>query len=426
MADRENVLFNDKHVLICIESHLSDPNYRSYLKELEFIKSNFCGVVLSELSTLNNCSSDVIIYMGGDIEWNCRFFDDDNKQVYIIKELSYNNHTSHKVITIGEVPINVHNIGVYFRNFFSQEKDHFDLINKAHTFQSLKESNKKGTAFRKGIYLSNVEEDLNESKFHLLRCSTNLNGPTDNFKTPDYEIINKINDVCQHFFEQKVEMNHVLAQIYQNVTRDDTKERKARIKEHSDKTKDMPRNGLICFCTFYKDYSNNKFNSDELQHIHHSDNNHHVDANSYDFHYNNSSVLMRLRFKLKDTVIDPSYKPQFDVTLYPNSVFMMSLNTNRLYTHEIVPSVLPIDKIPIRMGYVARCSKTKAVFKDGQTYIVEDYEDKCNYIKLERPSDNDIKELREIYLKENKSTEMITYGNIYFSMNNGDYEKPNI
>ena len=48
----------------------------------------------------------------------------------------------------------------------------------------------------------------------------------------------------------------------------------------------------------------------------------------------------------------------------------MSLDSNRLYTHEIIPSSLPIEKLPIRMGYVIRCSKTKALYNDGKTYLI--------------------------------------------------------
>src|SRR5690606_15009020 len=101
------------------------------------------------------------------------------------------------------------------------------------------------------------------------------------------------------------------------------------------------------FCTFYKDFMNKKFD------------------------INGTSVLTKLRFRLKKTVTDSDLVKSFDVVLYPNSVFMISLSTNRLYTHEIIPSVLPIDRIPVRMGYVIRCSKTKAVYKDDKTYMYQ-------------------------------------------------------
>src|SRR4029079_302177 len=126
-------------------------------------------------------------------------------------------------------------------------------------------------------------------------------------------------------------------------------EKKAKIKKHSDKTKDMPLNGLIVFCTFYKDHLNNK-------NIQKSKN------DAFDYCYKDTSVLTRLRFELKKTVNNSNLKRKFDVILYPNSVFIMSLSTNRLYTHEIVPSTLPIDMIPTRMGYVVRCSKMDAIY----------------------------------------------------------------
>ena len=83
-----------------------------------------------------------------------------------------------------------------------------------------------------------------------------------------------------------------------------------------------------------------------------------------------TSILTRLQFKLKYPEKYPHHTPSFDVTLYPNSLFIISLETNRLYTHEIKPSCLPIEQIPTRIGYVMRCSKTLALHKDDQTYIV--------------------------------------------------------
>ena len=76
------------------------------------------------------------------------------------------------------------------------DKDYFELLEKEHLFQTLSESNKPGNAYRSGIYLTKVEEDKEEDllRFNLLRCSTNLDGGTDNFKAVDYEIINKVNN----------------------------------------------------------------------------------------------------------------------------------------------------------------------------------------------------------------------------------------
>ena len=281
-------------------------------------------------------------------------------------------------------------------------------MNKEHQFQLLTESNKPGQSYRKGLYLSKVEENNDGVNFHLLRCSTNLNGPTDNFRQTDNEIINKVNHISQYFFEQKTDLNHVLAQIYNNTTVDG-KEKKATIKEHSDKTKDMPGNGLMAFCTFYH------FDED-VKDVKKSNN------DKYDYCYKDTSVLTKLRFKLKECVNEPTLVKKFDVVLYPNSVFLMSLTTNRLYTHEIVPSHLPIEKLPTRLGYVIRCSKTKAVFKDNQIYI----KDGDELMKLEEPTAEKVKRLKDIYFEENTSDKLIDYGKVDFSLNKGDYMKPNM
>lgn len=204
-----------------------------------------------------------------------------------------------------------------------------------------------------------------------------------------------------------------MAQIYENKT-SNGKEKKAKIKQHSDKTKDMPRNALMAFCTFYdnllpKDREEEGRGRDE-----------------FDYCIKNNSVLTRLRFKLKDCIANcdtiaheimwPMMKKQFDVILYPNSVFVMSLSTNRLYTHEIVPSVLPIDVLPTRMGYVIRCSNTRVIFKDNATFIENNI--------LREPTIKEIDELRNLYYKENTTDELIEYNDIFYSMNSGDYKKP--
>jgi hypothetical protein len=63
-----------------------------------------------------------------------------------------------------------------------------------HQFQHLTESNKPGTAFRKGIYITNVTTTENDTlEFNLLRCSSNLDGSTDNFRDTDNHIIKEIN-----------------------------------------------------------------------------------------------------------------------------------------------------------------------------------------------------------------------------------------
>ncbi len=411
----ENKLLKDKHIIILNKNQLNTLS-----NEINIIKEKFCGFVIDNIELLKNYnySNNTIIYLTGDIQFNYKYIENQNI-IYIIKELSYNynfiNNLDIKIITLGEVPININNVGVYFRNFFNNDTNYFDKLVEEHNFQELTESNKPSNSYRKGIYLCNVKEENNRINFNLLRCSTNLNGPTENFKSIDNNIINKVNNISEYFFEQKVDLNHVLAQIYnnhKNMGIFGNEERKAKIKAHSDKTKDMPTNAIMAFCTFYKTTENNeKIKKSNI--------------NNYDLCYNDTSIYTCLRFKLKKMVNNENLTKQFDITLYPNSVFLMSLKTNRLYTHEIIPPVLPVDYIPTRLGYVIRCSKTKAYYSNNEnkTYIIENGEN----IKLEKADDNKkISELKEFYYKENSTDEIINYKKFYFSLNNGDYMKPNI
>lgn len=428
---QESALLTQKHILLCTNNTQSNMHIQE--EEFVFVKNNFCGIVFTDTDRFKHfaCDTDVILYLCGDIEK----YDSDSdftshvrtcNTVNVVKELSFHysqtfSETRYCLIELGEVPINVFNVGVLFRNFFSNtKKDYFDEIVGQHQFQSLTESNKETNAYRKGIYLTRVDEDRDGIHFGLLRCSTNLDGPTDNFRDIDQEILTKVNHVSKYFFTENATLNHVLAQIYYNhidlLENDNSKrrERKARIKKHSDKTKDMPKNGLMAFCSFYKNYFNNTFNGEEFAFVRTPTN------NVYDYWYKGASILTRLRFRLKSCVTFDGLEKTFDVVLYPNSLFLMSLFMNRLYTHEIVPSTLPVEKIPTRMGYVIRCSNTKAVFKNNETYIIKHN----RHIKLEQPTEKGVVELKKLYVKENTTDEMVFYDNFYFSLNEGDYTKP--
>jgi hypothetical protein len=72
------------------------------------------------------------------------------------------------------------------------------------------------------------------------------------------------------------------------------------------------------------------------------------------------------------------------------------------------------------MGYVIRCSNTKALHVNQTTYICEDDQ----LVKLEPITPEDAISLRELYFKENTTTDIIDYSQIYFSMNDGDYQQP--
>lgn len=445
----ESALLLDKHIFICLDSHFTDkPN-----DHLNFLKANFCGVVITNVEKINTIPLPLdrtkLIYLTGNIsELFALDFIQQCEKLFIVKEFSHNYDSydnndklskSTSFITHGQVSINVNNVGVYWRNAYNsndKEMDYYHLITTEHKFQNLTESNKPGQAFRKGIYITKVAkmtEVTEQYKFNLLRCSSNFTGPTDNVRDVDKYIMGETNLLAKNFFVGGAELNHVLAQTYENRYAENDKgkivEKKASIKVHSDKTKDMPRNGLMAFCTFYKDYhhsdsDNNDKSFPELKHVQKST------SDPFDFCYKNTSVLTKLRFRLKGTVKEtkepkelslipiPLVK-QFDIILYPNSVFMMSLYTNRLYTHEIVPSILPINMLPTRLGYVIRSSKTIAVHVEGVTYIWDGI-----YIKLEEATKEGIRKIRELYAKENGTDEIIDYGMVNFSMNKGDYEQP--
>lgn len=389
------------------------------MKKLPDIKKNFFGKIYNSIDEFpqQELLPNSLVYICGDIEAIFTEVTNINSKYLIVKELSHNfcETSKYNIISIGEIPINVHNVGVYFKNIFNPDINIFNELEIAHTFSGLTESNKPfGNSFRKGVYLTKVDKtESGEYHFNLLRCSTNFRTPTENFKSIDNMIVEKVNKLSHPNFPGSFEMNHVLAQMYIN-TYEDNKEKKGKISVHSDKTKDMPSNGLMGFCSFYKNYINGTF-------VNMHPNVRQSTTDPYDYCYNDISVLTKLRFRLKQTATDPTLVPQFDVVLYPNSVFVISLFTNRMYTHEIIPSSLPPNIIPTRIGYVIRSSKTKAVFKNNHTYI----ENNGKLIKLNpNPTDEEFQYVKSKYTSENTSCDIIDYGDVFFSMNQGDYMQP--
>jgi hypothetical protein len=297
---------------------------------------------------------------------------------------------------------------VYYRRFFdAAEPSHFKQICSDHTFQTLTESTKPGTAHRSGAYLTQVQKEDEDLHFRLLRCSTNFSGPTLNFSAYDTHILDSLNKKANHVFENHAPLNHVLAQIYTNERSTDTgKQIKAKIKAHADKTKDMPTNGIMAFCTFY----------DQLEKL--------QPMGLFDYGHKDITGLTKLNFQLKKTVEERpgcTRAKQFSITLYPDSVFFMPLTTNRLYTHEIRAAALDAEILPTRMGYVVRCSKTEAIHKDGQTSLKMN----SNLVPLQPATPEGMADLRKLYAQENLTDEIIDYGDKFlFSMNQGDYNAP--
>ncbi|MCF3182244.1 hypothetical protein IPZ70_20165 [Streptomyces polychromogenes] len=323
-------------------------------------------------------------------------------RVFVVRELSHGYRGGGgepwTVVGVGRVPLRVHGAGVYYRRFFHPDAGHFGRIRAEHEFQSLTESTKPGTAHRSGIYLTPVTRDGDELHFRLLRCSTNLSGPTEGFGPTDKAIVDVLNREAAAVFRNPAPLNHVLAQIYHNSRATaERKQSKARISAHADKTKDMPANGIMAFCTFYDGI-------EKLQPP-------------------GVSGLTSLRFRLKDTETGAALPPRFSVTLHPGSVFFMPLSTNRLYTHEIRPGALDADSLPTRLGYVVRCSNTEAVHKDGQTFLKRAGEP----VRLGRPTPEGMDHLRRLYAEENRTSSFVDYGGQFlFSMNSGDYVAPRI
>lgn len=378
---------------------------------------DFCGSVITPDDLCSGLPSfaQKTVYLCGDVSQVSAHTLNAAARVFVIQELSHGyNEADGKIWTFvdrGQVPIRVHGVGVYYRRFFDLGWDHFNRVCTEHAFQTLTESTKPGTAHRTGIYLTPVRQDGEELHFRLLRCSTNLSGPTENFRANDCRIVDALNREAAFIFQNHAPLNHVLAQVYHNTPADaEHKQSKAKISAHADKTKDMPVNGIMAFCTFYDQL-------DKLRPL---------TKDAFDFGHNGISGLTRLHFRLKEAVAERpgcTLPGQFTLTLYPNSVFFMPLSTNRLYTHEIRSSTLDAEVLPTRLGYVVRCSSTEAVHKNGHTSL------KMNgtCVKLEPPTPEGMKELRNLYAKENQSDAFIDYGDRFlFSMNTGDYLAPEI
>ncbi|MEU9718687.1 hypothetical protein [Streptomyces sp. NPDC047976] len=375
----------------------------------------FFGVVVSP-EELGAGGVDLVgktVYLCGDLAAVSARQLERAERVFVVRELSHGRRGEGWVpVGLGRVPVRVHGAGVYYPRFFEPGGDHFGRIRAEHEFQSLTESTKPGTAHRSGIYLTPVTRDNDGLHFRLLRCSTNLSGPTEGFGPTDTEIVDALNREAASVFRDHAPLNHVLAQTYHNtLATAGRKQSKAKISAHADKTKDMPANGVMAFCTFY----------DQLDRL---DRLGPLDGDPFDRGVKGVSGLTRLRFRLKEPAAGPGLAEEFTVTLHPGSVFFMPLSTNRLYTHEIRPSALDAGLLPTRLGYVVRCSSAEAVHTDGTTFLKKE---DGGLVELGPPTAEGMDELRRLYAEENRTSSVIDYGDGFlFSMNAGDYVAPRI
>lgn len=388
----------------------------SKLEDESLIK-DFCGSVIAADALSSDLSgvSGKTVYLCGDLSAIRGLDLSAAARVFVVGDLSHGDGASWPRVSLGQLPMRVHGVGAYYRRFFDPGCDYFSRICTEHTFQSLTESTKPGKAHRTGIYLTPVRQDGEALHFRLLRCSTNLSGPTENFRASDRLIVDALNQEAGFLFQNQAPLNHVLAQIYRNTpAAAEQKQAKAKISAHADKTKDMPVNGIMAFCTFYDQL-------DKLRPLH---------QDGFDYGYKGTSGLTRLRFRLKDQIKEQSggastgsLPAQFTLTLYPNSVFFMPLSTNRLYTHEIQSSTLDAELLPTRLGYVVRCSSTEAVHQSGHTFLKTG----GTLVKLAPATLDGMTELRRLYAEENRTQDFIDYGEeLLFSMNEGDYLAPHV
>ncbi|MGJ7417729.1 hypothetical protein AB9128_17990 [Streptomyces cinereoruber] len=378
---------------------------------------DFFGVAITPEELASGASGLVgkTVYLCGDVSGTDSRHLRAAERVFVVRELSHGYGESEgadapwTVVGLGRVPLRVHGVGVYYRRFFALDAGHFERIRTEHAFQSLTESTKPGTAHRSGIYLTPVTREGDALHFRLLRCSTNFSGPTESFRPTDTDIVEELNREAATVFRGQAPLNHVLAQIYHNThATPERKQSKAKISAHADKTKDMPVNGVMAFCTFYDGL-------DRLEPL---------AEDAFDHGLKGVSGLTRLHFRLKDPTAEhegAALPAQFGITLYPGSVFFMPLSTNRLYTHEIRPAPLDAASLPTRLGYVVRCSSAEAVHQDGHTFLKK----AGDLVRLGPPTEEGMDELRRLYAEENRTSSFIDYGDAFlFSMNAGDYLAP--
>lgn len=114
----ENNLILDQCTLVCLDT-FDNP-------DLIYMKDNFAGRVVTQLEDL---TLTPIMYLTGDI--NKLLSNEIIRQcpsLCVIEEFSTYIHDDNpllKFIPYGQVPLNIHNVGVYFRRYFDDDIDYF-------------------------------------------------------------------------------------------------------------------------------------------------------------------------------------------------------------------------------------------------------------------------------------------------------------
>lgn len=377
---------------------------------MSYVKQNFCGRVISLLEEMPAFKVSQLVFFAGDKEHAPA----PSPHLFVVQEYSTGFTGEEEgvlFVRLGQLPLNIHGLGVYWPEFFVSCQDWVSTIEAEHDLAPLQEGDKANFAIRKGCYVTAVTEEEQQLRFRLLRCSTNFGAPTENIRATDMAILKTLNELAPAFFKNCATLNHELIQVYRPRL-SEKKEQRASIKPHSDKSEDFSARSVIAFCSFYEGYRGKGFpNRPEWKPRH-----------PFDWVYRETSILTRLVFRSKTS--SSSRPDSFEVVVHPGSIFMIPEEVNRQYVHEVKNSVLPIDKYATRLSVVARCSRAEAVFREGMTLLQTASK---KYQPLHAASPEDVALLKQLYLQENTQVPQVIYPfPLLFSLNRGDYMKPQL
>ena len=137
----------------------------------ERLIDDFAGTVVGDPSAVLPDLAGKAVYLWGDLSRAAALDLSAASRVLVIREGSDSDAelAPWPVVGPGRVPIDVRGLGVYYRRFFDPEIDYIGRIRGEHTFQSLTESTKPGTAHRTELYLTPIRNERDGMHFRLLR-----------------------------------------------------------------------------------------------------------------------------------------------------------------------------------------------------------------------------------------------------------------